>query len=65
VYYERLGKHDTEGMKKSDFGMDEWIHLFVFLSEFLWRVLDPSEDGQLVSVYDFDGFALLTRLSNI
>lgn len=43
---------------------DELLRHYVFTTEFIWRVLDPREDGRAVSVWDMQVRAML-RVSTI
>mmetsp|Transcript_49755 Transcript_49755/g.63745 ORF Transcript_49755/g.63745 Transcript_49755/m.63745 type:complete len:594 (-) Transcript_49755:116-1897(-) len=54
VYYERPGLADFSVLTKIA-DSDELLLYYVYTTEWIWRVLDPREEGRLVSVWDMTG----------
>ena len=51
IYYERPGMADWNGLAEVG-GVDELVRHYIYTTEYIWTVLEPSEDGKLVSVWD-------------
>ena len=45
--------HKAQGVTLADL-----LRHYMFISEFLWTYLEPSEDGRVISVLDVDGMGL-------
>ncbi|KAF0720249.1 Aste57867_436 [Aphanomyces stellatus] len=56
VYYERLGYVDFKTLKKSGLNMDQLLRHYMFITEFLWKVLEPSDSGRSITVLDVENF---------
>eukprot|EP01071_Lankesteria_metandrocarpae_P013592 Lankesteria_metandrocarpae@DN736_c0_g1_i1.p1 len=55
VYIERPGKCNYEEFWKSGLTLDHLARHYVFCSEICWRIVDPRDNGRLVSIFDVDG----------
>ncbi|CAK4717360.1 hypothetical protein LEN26_005914 [Aphanomyces euteiches] len=55
VYYEKVGKIDLKAMKAAGLTMDELMRHYIFLTEYMWTLLEPSDSGRSVTVLDVEG----------
>ena len=55
VLYQSPGRIDWAALEAAGVSFDQLIRHFIFTQEFLWRRLDPTEDGQCVTVIDVSG----------
>lgn len=60
VYYEIPKRCDQVTLAKHGVGLQELLHHFVWISEYLWRVHDGDkyENGRVVSVVDLTGIGM-------
>jgi hypothetical protein len=58
VYIEKSGAIDLKALKARGLGLDELIYHYMFITEFLWTYLDPSEEGRSVTVLDVKGIGM-------
>ncbi|CAM9291492.1 unnamed protein product, partial [Ectocarpus fasciculatus] len=59
VYYERVGYVDKKKMKEYGITVPMLLRHYVFITEYLWRKLDPDEDaGASISIMDVENVGL-------
>ncbi|RHY33328.1 hypothetical protein DYB32_001705 [Aphanomyces invadans] len=56
VYYEKLGSVNFKALKKSGLSMDQLLRHYMYITEYLWKVLDPSDNGRSITVFDVENF---------
>ncbi|KAF0720248.1 Aste57867_435 [Aphanomyces stellatus] len=55
VYYEKVGKIDLKALKAAGLTMDQLLRHYVYLTEYQWIKLEPSDTGRSVTVLDIEG----------
>ncbi|ETW09420.1 hypothetical protein H310_00028 [Aphanomyces invadans] len=55
VYYEKVGKIDLKAMKAAGLTIDQLLRHYVYLTEYMWTILEPSDSGRSVTVLDVNG----------
>ncbi|KDO29989.1 hypothetical protein SPRG_05178 [Saprolegnia parasitica CBS 223.65] len=55
VYYEKLGKIDLKRLKSAGLSLDQLLRHYMYITEYLWLVLEPSDTGRTISVLDAEG----------
>jgi len=55
VYFEQVGKANLAAMREKGVGMEQFLRHYIFISEFLYRVANPDDNGQTITVMDVDG----------
>lgn len=59
VYIERPPKADLDHLFQGPVEMDHLLRHYVFITEFIWKVLDQREDeGRLVTIMDVEGVGM-------
>ena len=58
VYYEKPGAINLLAMRKHGVGVPELLRHYIYITEFLWRVLLPSESAKMVTVIDVAGVGI-------
>ncbi|EZG51417.1 CRAL/TRIO domain protein [Gregarina niphandrodes] len=75
IYIERPGHGRLAEVWSAGLTLDDMEQHYTFTTEYLWRVLEPREDAQFVSVFDIDNcsmsdltgdtFSMLKRCSQV
>ncbi|CAK4086592.1 unnamed protein product [Aphanomyces euteiches] len=65
VYYERLGYVDFKTLKKSGLSMDQLLHHYMYITEFLWKILEPSDSGRSITVLDVANFGFFDLTGDV
>ncbi|OQR98714.1 SEC14 cytosolic factor [Achlya hypogyna] len=55
VYYEKLGKIDLKRLKGAGLNLDQLLRHYMYITEYLWLELEPSDTGRTISVLDAEG----------
>ena len=55
VYIEQCGRHQLNELFDSGVTVTDIERHYVFLSEFMWEVVDKRADGKLITIYDLEG----------
>ncbi|OQS04643.1 SEC14 cytosolic factor [Thraustotheca clavata] len=55
VYYEKIGKIDLKKLKSSGLTLDQLLRHYMYITEYLWLILEPSDTGRTISVLDAEG----------
>ena len=50
VYYELAGKIDLKKLYSHGIDVNSLLRYYVFMSEYLWKHIEPNDDGQLISI---------------
>jgi len=58
VYYEKVGFIDLDGIRKTGCTIDDTIRHYIFITEYLWRILAPGDTDKTVSVFDMTNVKL-------
>ncbi|ETV80086.1 hypothetical protein H257_06483 [Aphanomyces astaci] len=55
VYYEKVGKIDLKAMKAAGLTIEQLLRHYIYLTEYMWTILEPSDSGRSVTVLDVEG----------
>jgi len=58
VYFEKLGGIDIAAMEQAGITMEDLLYHYIHITEFLWEVLAPDPDAQVLTVLDCRGISL-------
>ncbi|KAG6612698.1 SEC14 cytosolic factor [Phytophthora cinnamomi] len=58
VYYERPGKIDLPALKREGLSIDDLLRHYMYITEYLWRVLEPNDSGRSITVLDVTGIGM-------
>jgi hypothetical protein len=58
VYYEKPGKINLKNLKMAGLKLEDLLHNYIMLTEFLWQVLEPDDNAKCISVVDIDGIGI-------
>ncbi|CAI5733066.1 unnamed protein product [Hyaloperonospora brassicae] len=58
VYYERPGKIDLAALKREGLSMDDLLRHYTYVTEYLWRVVEPDDAGRSITVLDVTGIGM-------
>ncbi|POM78364.1 SEC14 cytosolic factor [Phytophthora palmivora] len=58
VYYERPGKIDLPALKREGLSIDDLLRHYMYMTEYLWRVVEPSDSGRSITVLDVTGIGM-------
>ena len=58
VYIEKSGVINLKELKARGISLTDLIYHYMFITEFVWTYLDPSEEGRSVSVLDVKGIGI-------
>jgi len=58
VYYDLLGKIDAKMGQAEGVTIDIYLRHCIFCSEFLWNVIDPRPDQQMIAIMDVKGIGI-------
>jgi hypothetical protein len=58
VYYEKPGLIDLTRLKRDGLTLDDLIHHYMYITEYLWTVIEPRESGRSISVVDVAGIGM-------
>lgn len=64
VYVELVGKGDLSQLWRNGLTLDDMSRHYVFVTEYIWNILDTREDGMLVSIFDIKGAAMSELAGN-
>lgn len=67
IYIERPGYGKLDEIFAAGITMEDVERHYTFITEYLWRVVDPSREGQLISIFDVEvslAISLLCYLQN-
>lgn len=58
VYYERPGKIDLPALKREGLSIDDLLRHYMYITEYLWRVVEPNDSGRSITVLDVSGIGM-------
>ncbi|ETL82897.1 hypothetical protein, variant 1 [Phytophthora nicotianae] len=58
VYYERPGKIDLPALKREGLSIDDLLRHYMYITEYLWRVVEPNDSGRSITVLDVTGIGM-------
>ncbi|EGZ26143.1 hypothetical protein PHYSODRAFT_479932 [Phytophthora sojae] len=58
VYYERPGKIDLPALKREGLSIDDLLRHYMYMTEYLWRVVEPDDSGRSITVLDVTGIGM-------
>ncbi|TDH71127.1 uncharacterized protein CCR75_001924 [Bremia lactucae] len=58
VYYEKPGKINLKALKSAGLALDDLMHNYLMITEFLWQVIEQDDNRKGISVLDVDGIGL-------
>ncbi|KAG7400991.1 hypothetical protein PHYBOEH_003581 [Phytophthora boehmeriae] len=58
VYYERPGKIDLPALKREGLSIDDLLRHYMYMTEYLWRVVEPNDSGRSITVLDVTGIGM-------
>ncbi|KAL3667457.1 hypothetical protein V7S43_007679 [Phytophthora oleae] len=58
VYYERPGKIDLAALKREGLSIDDLLRHYMYITEYLWRVVEPNDSGRSITVLDVTGIGM-------
>lgn len=58
VYYEQPGKINLPALKREGLSLDDLLRHYMYITEYLWRVIEPSDTGRSVTVLDVSGIGM-------
>ncbi|CEG41519.1 sec14 cytosolic [Plasmopara halstedii] len=58
VYYERPGKIDLPALKREGLSIDDLLRHYMYITEYLWRVVEPNDLGRSITVLDVSGIGM-------
>lgn len=58
VYYERPGKIDLAALKREGLSIDDLLRHYMYITEYLWRVIEPTDTGRSLTVLDVSGIGM-------
>ncbi|CAI5738370.1 unnamed protein product [Peronospora destructor] len=58
VYYERPGKIDLAALKREGLSIDDLLRHYMYITEYLWRVLEPNDEARSMTVLDVAGIGM-------
>lgn len=58
VYYERPGKIDLAALKREGLSIEDLLRHYMYITEYLWRVIEPSDSGRSLTVLDVSGIGM-------
>lgn len=58
VYYERPGKIDLAALKREGLSIEDLLRHYMYITEYLWRVIEPSDSGRSITVLDVTGIGM-------
>ncbi|KAL4177340.1 hypothetical protein KRP22_002273 [Phytophthora ramorum] len=58
VYYERPGKIDLPALKREGLAIDDLLRHYMYITEYLWRVVEPNDSGRSITVLDVTGIGM-------
>ncbi|RLN14659.1 hypothetical protein BBJ28_00000307 [Nothophytophthora sp. Chile5] len=58
VYYERPGKIDLPALKREGLSIEDLLRHYMYITEYLWRVVEPNDAGRSITVLDVTGIGM-------
>lgn len=58
VYYEKPGKINLKALKGAGLTLDDLMHNYLMITEFLWQVIEQDDNCKGISVLDVDGIGI-------
>lgn len=58
IYYEQPGKIDLPGLKQEGLSTDDLLYHYMYITEWLWRVIEPDDQGRSITVLDVSGIGM-------
>ena len=58
VYIEQPGKINLKELKKAGVKMEDLLRHYMYITEFLWVFIEPTEEGRCISVLDVQGIGM-------
>ncbi|KAI9979491.1 hypothetical protein PInf_029368 [Phytophthora infestans] len=58
VYYEKPGKINLKALKSAGLTLDDLMHNYLMITEFLWQVIEQDDNRKGISVLDVNGIGI-------
>lgn len=58
VYYEKPGKINLKALKAAGLTLDDLMHNYLMITEFLWQVIEPDDNKKCISILDVEGIGI-------
>lgn len=58
VYYEKPGKINLKALKGAGLNLDDLMHNYMMVTEFLWQVIESDDNKKCISVIDVEGIGI-------
>lgn len=58
VYYEKPGKINLKALKGAGLNLDDLMHNYLMVTEFLWQVIETDDNKKCISVIDVEGIGI-------
>lgn len=58
VYYEKPGKINLKALKGAGLNLDDLMHNYMMVTEFLWQVIEADDNKKCISVIDVEGIGI-------
>lgn len=58
VYIEKSGVINLKELKARGISLDDLLYHYMFITEFVWTYLDPTEEGRSITVLDVKGIGI-------
>ncbi|KAF1324706.1 Phosphatidylinositol transfer protein, partial [Globisporangium splendens] len=58
VYYEKPGKINLKALKSAGLNLDDLMHNYIMVTEFLWQVIEADDNKKCISVVDVEGIGI-------
>mmetsp|Transcript_8281 Transcript_8281/g.10893 ORF Transcript_8281/g.10893 Transcript_8281/m.10893 type:complete len:950 (+) Transcript_8281:99-2948(+) len=58
TYYEQVGKVNIKAVQAEGIEVAHLVRHYIFISEYAWRITEPDDDAQSVTVMDVEGIGL-------
>ena len=65
VYYESPAKTDLKKLKKAGMKMDDLLRYYALVTEYMWKRIEPSEEGKSIYVIDLDGIRVMDFVGDV
>jgi|GEM_PF-2272352 len=65
VYIDCPGGVKMKALKKAGVGLSDLMFNFIYSTEFLWKVIEPSEQARIVSIMDLEGIGMFDFVGEV
>lgn len=65
VYYESPAKFKVKPLKAAGMTMEDLLRYYALVTEYMWKRIEPSEEGKSIYVIDLDGIRLMDFVGDV